>query len=78
MTHTGKTYRLRTLADIINEVPADRMADCMMELSLVFIAAKLNIEALGGKADVGLEVFDWVDDGKGELGYTLDVHRKEE
>ena len=75
MSHTGETFQLRTLADIINEIPADRMADCMMELSIVFIAAKKNIEDMGAIAAVRPDsVFSWFDDGKGELGYELDVH----
>ena len=74
MTATHKTYELRTIADIFNMVPVDRIGVCMDELRLLLVTtANLRdmidfgspVQPKGNfKVD---DVFIWTDDGKGKL-----------
>lgn len=73
-----KKYELRTIKDIFDKVPADRIEDCLAELTVIMVQAK-HLEAAmceaagavtGNKPDKAFEwpeTSTWIDDGKGEL-----------
>lgn len=71
-------YELTTLKDVFEKVPADRIKDCLMELSTVMEQAKAMREllTLAGSAIAEKEVVcdmqwpesvTWVDDGAGKI-----------
>jgi hypothetical protein len=87
--HTGKTYQIRTIADIYKNVPADRIQLCMTELGaalsqaasirdLLFATAE---QLTGQKIDASIELpeaMEWIDDGKGELDLKFVTSKDDE
>ena len=78
-------YELRTIKDIFDKVPADRIKTCMEELATLIIQAKAidglfwGIAAeIAGKESVGHTAFPdmivWNDDDKGKLTLNLQVN----
>lgn len=71
------TYELRTIHDIFDKVPSDRIQDCCRELGTLLAQTKALSELLeataesmeiSGDLDFKLpEFFTWTDDGKGEI-----------
>lgn len=85
---TFKEYKLTTIKDIFELVPADRIGDCMEELTTLLVQAKgmLGVietagEILGAKKEdiecLCPETFTWVDDGKGEIVSNFSVNGEE-
>ncbi|GEM_PF-3372356 len=77
------TYELRTLNDIFEKVPADRIQDCCRELGIGLAQMKATLElflagaeALGISPEaLGFQMPDhhtWVDDGMGDI--SVKVH----
>jgi len=64
------TYQLTTLADVFNKVPADKIELCMAEIGLAMALAKATSIDLEVQM-VWPEVTEWIDDGKGEVGFDL-------
>ena len=75
-----KKYPIRTLADIFNTVPADKIKICMAEIAegMALASASCNLARrlqpeLVGKSNAEImpwpEMTKWVDDGKGECGF---------
>lgn len=68
-----KTYELKTIKDIFDKVPADRIEACLAELAPAMAHQKAIAESMimaGVPAEsitVWPEVATWVDDNKGEL-----------
>lgn len=82
-------YRLRTIKDIFNKVPLDRIEDCMKELTTLLITSKgmcaLVRESFSTAAGVRLpkmhtlpEELVWDDDGKGEVEARIPIPVVEE
>lgn len=73
MTATNKTYAIRTIADIFDKVPTDRIGVCMDELKLMLqttagVRDMLRAVSDDGKAEVKItDELHWIDDGKGDL-----------
>ena len=69
-------YEIRTLADIFNKVPADKIELCMAEIAASMALSK----ATSTDFEVPMVwpgVIEWIDDGKQENGFTL-THNGEE
>jgi hypothetical protein len=75
---TAPKYELRTIKDIFDLVPADRIKDCCEELGSLLAQAKYQVqlveaasEALGAPLPEGAFAFpdsvEWIDDGKQEI-----------
>jgi hypothetical protein len=70
-------YRLRTIKDIVDKVPTDRIADCMEELAILLIQASgmsaLISESMRSQdpnVDCGWifpEEITWIDDHEGVI-----------
>jgi hypothetical protein len=71
-------YRLRTIKDIFDTVPADRLEDCMKELTTLMVTSKHTAELMrmvvsdvSGEEVPNLYAFPeeivWRDDGEGIL-----------
>jgi len=78
-------YELTTLKDIFNNVPIDRVEDCMKELAALLIQAKtidMSMRAVahltaGDAADVRTEWPEpviWVDDGEGNIVTDIELN----
>jgi len=75
----NKEYKLTTIKDIFDKVPASRILECCNELGTVLTQAKELQEITRGIGDLqGVdgslvcdEEFTWVDDGEKVLGVTL-------
>jgi len=74
----SEEYKLVTIKDIFEKVPADRIKDCMDELSVLLTQAKsmqglINAcgDAVSGEENsvetICPETFTWMDDGNGEV-----------
>ena len=71
----SKEYKLTTLQDILDKVPADRIEDCMKELATMFTDAKglceVTLKGQGKEYEAGditlPEFITWIDDGKGDI-----------
>ena len=73
----SQEYELRTIHDIFDKVPTDRIQDCCKELGTLLAqtkglrdlleAAAESIEIPGELGFKLPEVFTWKDDGKGEI-----------
>ncbi len=69
-----KTYRFTTINELLEAVPADRIEECMAELS-VMVVKMAQIRELALKVAPSFppealrmrEPLEWIDDGKGEL-----------
>lgn len=78
-----KSYEIATIKDVFNKVPADRIRDCLNELGVLLSQAAAMRDLVKAVADAtGVEytedqnaqipdVFNWVDDGKGELSLNI-------
>lgn len=44
--HSGSVYRFSTFQELVDRVPANRIADCVEELGLVLSKAKLSTECI--------------------------------
>jgi len=71
-------YELRTLKDVFDKVPSDRIGDCMKEIGIAMIQAKamlglMNIVAEESETPVFQfpESTAWIDDGKNEIGVSF-------
>lgn len=64
------TYRLTTLKDVFDQVPADRIEACMAELARGFVYAKECQQFVGDGFDL-CAPFEWTDDVQQSL--TIDV-----
>lgn len=73
-------YPIRTLADIYNTVPADKIKLCMAEIAEGMALASSNCDLMrglipeaAGKPNHELmkwpDAVEWIDDGKGECGF---------
>lgn len=86
MSHTGNTYTFSTFQELVDRVPADRIPLCPEELGKILGTAKEYQEAIYETAKhlaskKGTELppctmvvppeFEWIDDGKGDLGFTM-------
>lgn len=71
-------YQLKTLKDVFDKVPADRIKACMNELAIGMRQAKAMGDLLGATAshiagqDIDCtpswpEEIEWIDDGNGEV-----------
>lgn len=71
-------YEIRTIKDIFEKVPADRIKDCCAELGILLTQAKFQLElveaaseALGVPLAEGAFAFPdsivWIDDGSREI-----------
>lgn len=76
-------YRLTTIKDIFDKIPADRLADCMDELKRLMILGKNTGEfAASLFEDVGISVgvtkfpdsIVWKDDGKKEITAGIELN----
>jgi len=78
-----KTYVLKTIADIFSLPSTDHIERCMDEMKKIIIAAKATEELACAIADatgipeeqakfIWPESFEWIDDGKGELGFVCE------
>lgn len=68
-------YQIKTVADFLS-VPEDRRATCLREFNVWLTmadAVRQLQELMPGmvKAEMGVECFAWVDDGKGEARITV-------
>lgn len=69
-------YQLKTLKDVFDKVPADKICDCLNELAVAMVQAK----AIQGLFDVVSEnkvanadwpeTVEWVDNGKKEISLS--------
>lgn len=74
-----KEYELRTLKDVFDKLPADRIPVCLIEIAHVMSTAKALIETSGQEGQVHFpDVTVWKDDGKGETGFVLAVEGTDE
>lgn len=75
-----KKYQIRTIADIFNTVPADKVKLCMAEIAegIALASESCNLARLlqpelVGKSNAEImqwaEMTEWIDDGKGECGF---------
>lgn len=75
-----KKYQIRTIADIYNTVPADKIELCMAEIAKGMALAAHNCELMrslfpevADKPNHELmkwpESMEWIDDDKGEFGF---------
>lgn len=87
----SKSYEIRTLKDIYDNVPTDRVDICFQEIHSAIRSAMLtrdlikDMMAAEGEAveDINSimvypEVTTWVDDDKGEVGFTLNSAENQE
>lgn len=80
------TYELSTFKDIFDNIPSDRVKDCLGEIADIIIQAQnmRNVfltcaESLGAELDEYTtksamefpQTFVWTDDGKGDLEFTI-------
>ena len=79
----GKTYQLKSITDIFNLPSVDHIERCLSELKKIIVAAKATEELACAVAEIqGIpenqarfiwpDSLDWVDDGKGELGFSCE------
>lgn len=83
---TGKTYKFKTLQDVYNVVPLDRIRECLGEMGELFEFMKLFIEILNESHKkkcisngtvfepiiVSLpEEMEWIDDGHQDISFVL-------
>lgn len=71
-------YELRTLKDVFDKVPGDRIGDCMKEIAFAMIQAKamlglMNIVAEETPVFQFPESTAWIDDGKNEIGVSFSM-----
>lgn len=80
-------YKLRTIKDIFDNVPPDRIDDCLKELRQILVVASNTAEMirLCGEGEAGFEhkpffypfIFPdeivWIDDGLGKVGASFSV-----
>ena len=70
-------YELRTLKDVFDKVPIDRIGDCMKEIGIEMIQAKAMLGLMNIVAESEASVFQfpestaWIDDGKNEIGVSF-------
>ncbi len=78
----NKNYELRTLKDVFDKVPTNRIWTCMKEIAVGMVIAKTTLELSKSIAEAEGEAFPmeaiyfpevsvWQDDGKGEIGLRL-------
>lgn len=75
------TYKFRTLQELVDVVPTDRIRDCMEELAICFASGKAGAEIAyeaAGVEPVGRiveipEELEWIDDGKGTIDLTMNT-----
>jgi len=73
-------YKLTTIKDIFDKVPADRIEVCCKEIGLVLTQAKQVQEIARGIGELQnidgsvilVDEFTWIDDDKGEIGIVLE------
>lgn len=78
----AKTYTIRTPKDFLR-VPEDRLPECLQEFGL-WLAVGRACEGLLGDIPIAndpFETFVWIDDGKGEVTFTVstsgeEIHRE--
>lgn len=83
------SYKLTTINDIFEKVPADRIATCCAEIGQLLVSMKVTHEGLIRAAkEVGVPVseaskavvlkfpFTWVDDGAGRIEAQLSARVK--
>ena len=80
---SAKKYELRTIKDIFDQVPADRIKDCCIELGQVMAQARYLLQLVEAAAEApgeplkADEIFQfpetvtWTDDGKGEIATRM-------
>ena len=85
-----KTYRLQTLKNVFDEVPANKIRECMAELGELLAGAaetRDKIKATLDKEDFAYVIgsiislpshIEWVDDGKGEISLAASTSAGEE
>lgn len=76
---SAQQYELRTIKDIFELVPSDRINDCCKELGQMLTQARYQLDLVGAAAVALGEELDmaaaftfpdsvtWADDGKGEI-----------
>lgn len=70
-------YELKTLKDVFDKVPADRISDCLNELAISMIQAKAMQGIMDCVSENKMPVFEWpesvewIDDGKHEIGLSF-------
>ena len=70
-------YELKTLKDVFDKVPTDRIGDCMNEIGVAMIQAKAMLGLMNIVAESETSVFqfpestEWIDDGKNEIGVNF-------
>jgi len=89
---TCSIYSFSTFQELVDKVPSDKIAECMAEMGQAFAQGKLLTELaietaraqgklLGELPERVItlpESFDWMDDGKGEVGVNLKVSKDSE
>lgn len=65
-------YEIKTIKDVFDQVPSDRIVDCLTELAVGMARAKrmheTRAESTGGAIGIAWpETVTWVDDGAGSL-----------
>jgi hypothetical protein len=65
-------YEIKTIKDVFDQVPSDRIVDCLTELAVGMARAKrmheARAESTGGAIGIAWpETVTWVDDGAGSL-----------
>lgn len=84
------TYRLVTLKDVFDKVPADRIIDCMRELGIL-LSQSANMRnlicAMAESENIDIDPAEamrmpyeivWIDDGKVELTLSIRTSEDEE
>lgn len=87
----SKSYEIRTLKDIYDNVPTDRIDVCFQEIHSAIRSAMLTRDLIKDLmiadgcdvADINSlmvypKVTEWVDDDKGEVGFTLNSAETQE
>ena len=70
-------YELKTLKDVFDKVPADRISDCLKELGIAMLQARAMLNVMNCVAEGNAPVFEWPDfvewndDDKHEIGLSF-------
>lgn len=80
-------YRLRTIKDIFEQVPEDRIEACMSDITQMLLQAKaiqnlgrVAAEMQGSDPDTAVDMqeeFVWTDDGDSEVRHHFNIVSKE-
>ena len=76
------TYPIRTLADIYNLPTIEQVETCLREMAVAILTSRATDDStiralretgieIEGRAFAWPETVDWVDDGRGEVGFSV-------